>query len=503
MAISIPEPDPDRAREAARATRGVAAVSLGQVASTGLSFLLALIIPRLLGSRDYGNWALFRSVIDFMALLCALGTPAVMSQYYVAARAGGRDGEAGLIFKSLAAGRLAVGVVAAAAGLFLLLASRNPLMDKAAAGFLAVSVLARVAGLAPYLLLYAERRTGRIVLVNILAATLVPALVAAAYYAGGFRLVPPACAAGDAALAAVYWALARPDVRWPRGWLPRARFREMAAFGATLALANTTSLACITMTPYFMSLAGMSSLLIGRVGLAVRLQNILLGLLATAGGTLWPSITSLMETEGVRRSVVWQSLFHRLGGVLILAAAGGFLAVAGWAVPLVWGVEFTPAIPVIGLWFGVTLAYWIGMRHALFAQLVRSPATVLKASAWLYAVFVPLFVVFGRSGSGVETVLALLGGALAFAASLVFTVRRNWNVSLDARRLLLPLAVNAALAAFLQWGETSRFWMPAGLAWAGLFVASVMASHCLRVHEVTEILTALRRPRPRREAPPG
>ncbi|HOW98554.1 MAG TPA: lipopolysaccharide biosynthesis protein [Kiritimatiellia bacterium] len=483
-----------RRREVSRATRGVVAVTAGQVVSIAISLALALVIPRLLGARDFGNWALFRSVIDFIALLCALGTPAVMSQYYVGARAAGREEEAGLIFKSVAATRFIVAVLAATAGGLLLLASRNPLMTGAAAGFLALSVLARVAGLAPFLLLYAERRAGRIVCINVAQALLVPVAVAGAYVAGGFRWVPPACAVGDLALAGLNWVVAWPDVRWPRGWLTRARFRELASFGIMLALAHTSAMAYITMAPYFMSLAGMSSVLIGRVGLAVRLQNVLLGLLGTAGGALWPSITILMETEGVRRSVVWQSLFSRLGGVLILAAAGVFMTVAGWAVPFVLGKDFTPAIPVISLWLLMTLFFWLGMRYALFGQLMKSPGRVLKASLWMFAVFIPLFLLFGRTGSGVETVWALLAGTLVYALYLAITTRRKWGISLDSIRLLLPLAVTAGLAVYaIRAGPGGLGW-PAPAAWLVVFVASVFVSRSLRVHELTGIISSLRRP---------
>lgn len=492
--MPIREPGPDRAREASRATRGAAIVGAGQVVSTALSFALALVVPRLLGSRDYGNWAVFRSVIDFIALLCTLGTPAVLSQYYVEARARKDDLEAGLIFKSVAVTRLGVGAVSGAAGFVLIMASRSPVMNTPAAAYLAFSVLARVAGLAPYLLLYAERRTGRIVVLNILFSALVPALVAAAYAIGGFRLVPPACALGDGISAAMSWLLAAPCVRWPRGWLPRRRFREIASFGAVLALANTTAMAYITMAPYFMSLAGMSSLLIGRVGLAVRLQNILLGLLGTAGGALWPSITLMHETEGLRRSVVWQSLFCRLGGVFILAVTGLFLAVADWAVPWAWGPDFIPAIPVIGLWFGMTLAFWIGMRYALVGQLMKTPGMVLKASVWMYAVFIPLFLAFGRRGSGVETVLALMGGTLAFMMYAIVSSRRRWQVSLRARRLAWPLLVTGGLAAFSLWGGPPGFAWLALAVWAGLFAWSVFLSRSLHGYEVREILQALRHP---------
>ncbi|MBP7829940.1 MAG: hypothetical protein KA248_08495 [Kiritimatiellae bacterium] len=491
--MPIPEPGPERAREASRAARGVALIGAGQVVSTVLSFVLALAVPRLLGSRDYGNWAVFRSVIDFIALLCTLGTPAVLSQYYVEARARGQELEAGLIFKSVAVMRLGVGAVSAAAGFVLIMASRSAVMNTPAAAYLAFSVLARVAGLAPYLLLYAERRTGRIVVLNILFTALVPALVAAGYALGGFRLVPPACALGDGLSAAASWLLAAPCIRWPRGWLPGRRLREITSFGAILALAHTASMAYVTMAPYFMSLAGMSSLLIGRVGLAVRLQNILLGLLGTAGGALWPSITLMHETEGLQRSVVWQSLFCRLGGVLILAVTGLFLAVADWAVPWAWGPDFIPAIPVISLWFGMTLAFWVGMRYALVGQLMKTPGVVLKASFWMYAVFVPLFLAYGRSGSGVETVLALLGGTLAFMAYAIASAWRQWQVSLRARRLAAPLLITAGLGAFIRWERGPDFAWPALAVWAVLFAWSVFVSRSLRGYEARDIWQALRR----------
>ncbi|MBU1909442.1 MAG: hypothetical protein KJ726_05285, partial [Verrucomicrobia bacterium] len=146
------------------------------------------------------------------------------------------------------------------------------------------------------------------------------------------------------------------------------------------------------------------------------------------------------------------------------------------------------------LWFGMTLSFWVGIRYALFGQLMKNPAVVLKASAWMYAVFASLFLAFARRGSGVETVAILLAGTLAFMSYLVFSVRRLWTVSLHARRLLLPLAVTLGMVYFKHWLTTPGRSLIALAVWMGVFTLSVFASRSLRGYEVQEIIAALRHP---------
>lgn len=492
----------DRRKEAARATTGVATVAAAQVLSTLLSLVLALIVPRLLGAGDYGNWALFRSVIDFMSLLCVLGSPVILARYYVEALTRGDRTEAGLIFKAVAVTRLVAGLAAAAAGCLLIATNPSEAMDLRAGLFLAWSIMARVVGVTFVMLLYAEQRTNRVAVVNVLTAVLVPAFIALAYVRGGFRLVPPACALGDTVFAVACCLLGRRLVLWPRGWLPRRLWKEITSFGLATAVAMTASSVYVTMAPYFMSLVRMDSVYIGYVGLAVRLQGILLGVLGTAGGALWPSVTIVLETEGIERSVVWQSLFSRLGAVLIMAAAGIFLVVADWAVPLVWGADFAPAVPVIALWFAVTLAFWIGIRYMLVGLLMKKPSVAVWSTAWMFGVFAPALAVLGKRGDGLGMVGAMLIGVLACIVSSTVLVRRYWGVSLQSSRLVLPLIATAALLLVRPWLSAPAAAALALPLWAVVFVAAVFVSRSLQGYEVKEILQILRRPA-RAGGPPG
>lgn len=482
----------ERRQEAARAASGAAVIGIGHVVTMLAMAALTIIVPRVLGSSDYGSWVLFRSVFSLLLTACMLGTPAIMSRHYVAAMAAGdRDG-AGRLFKSVAVFRLLAALAAAAAGFLLLLALRNPALGAPAGVLLAWSIIAQSTGITFQLLLFAEREMRRIAVLNFLQSVLAPLGVTLAYLAGSFRWVPAGCAVGDTLFALSAYFVARPRLPWPAGWLERGKRGPLVAFGGGAAVANTARAVYGETASYLMGLAGVDPRYIGFLGLALRVKEVVNGLLRTTSTAMFPSIARILETEGLERSVIWQGLLCRLGALLALSASGVFLIVGRFLVPLLWGDAFAPAVDVVSLCLVMVVPLWIGFQHSDTTLLMHKPLLAVKTVGWLYGVFLLSFVLLHRWGGAVGTVVAMLAGSVFFVASSIVYVRRAWNVHLQVSRLIVPLVVVLAAVPAGRWVHSAGGAVVAVAAWLALFAAGALASRSLTWTELKDILRNLR-----------
>ncbi|MFH0879137.1 MAG: hypothetical protein V2A34_05455, partial [Lentisphaerota bacterium] len=130
-----------RQKEAGHAVKGAVHIGLGQAASAAIGLVSSMFITRVLGSADYGNWVLFRSIISIVVGFSLMGTPEVMARFFVAPLAEGKRDEAGRVFKVVALFRMLLFGLAAGAGFFLLLAADYSFASAANAFYLAASVV--------------------------------------------------------------------------------------------------------------------------------------------------------------------------------------------------------------------------------------------------------------------------------------------------------------------------------------------------------------------------
>ncbi|HOW97360.1 MAG TPA: hypothetical protein P5567_13035 [Kiritimatiellia bacterium] len=480
--------------ESFRAVSGAMAIGAGQAAIILVSLCTTMLMPRLFGAEDFGRWVLFRSVISLAMILCVSGSSELMGRYYVALRAEGRDADAGRLFKLVFAFRLALAGLGALASGLLLAASTRVALGGEAAVLSGASVLLLVIGMSFHAVLYSERRMPRVAALNLLNASLVPAVVLAAYAAAGFRWVPRACVLGDALYALAAFALARGPMQWAAGWPPRARWPEYGRFVATAGFSNALVSVYGNLPPYLMAGAGMDAAQIAFMGLAVRVGDIVRMTLVSVGGALFPSITWVYEREGLDRALRWQGIATRFGAVAALAAAGVFAAAGGGLVRLVWGAAYDGAVPAIGLVLFSVVFLWIGFQHGWLGMLLKSATPFAAGSLALVLSFPLLFRVLGPAGGARGVAQAQFLCAAGFMALVMTHVRLGWKQGLPVARLAAP-----ALAAAAAWplGFGSRLGLPAGLAaaalWAACFAAVTFLSGSLRWAEVAEIAGRLRR----------
>lgn len=478
--------------ESARAVSGALAIGTGQAAVVVVAAFTALFLPRVFGVDDYGRWILYRSVISLLVFLCVAGTSDLLGRYYVAEAAQGRRDDAARLFKLVAATR-GVGVLVGSVVSFLVLRSSVRLSLGTPARVLSgVSIAMIVAGLTFQALLYCERRMRRMALLNVLNAGLVPALVLAARWAVGFRLVPWAAAAGDAAYALVALGLARDLVRWPRGWPPCNRWPGLLKFAAGAGFATMAMSLYANLPPSLMLMAGMSAAELGLMGLALRVGELVKMTLVATGSALFPSIIFVFEHGGAERAVQWQERALRIGALLALAAAGVFGVLGSTLVPLIWGEAYRAAVGPMALLLLSNAFVWVGLQHGWFGMLMRSGTVAAASGAGLVLSFLVLFRVFSAAGArGVA--MALLGASVLFMVFSILHARLAWGRRFPLHRLGLPLA----LAAATLWiPETLTASLPVAFLCAGCWLAAFAAAAALggglRLLEVRELWAHLR-----------
>ena len=491
--LESPVNEPTR-EESFRAVSGAVAIGAGQAAIILISLGVTMLMPRLFGAEDFGRWVLFRSVISLAMVLCVSGSAELLGRYYVAMRAEGRDADAGRLFKLVLAFRLALACLAAPAGALLLGGSTRFAFGAEAAVLSGASVLLLVIGMSFHAVPYSERHMRRVAALNLLNASLVPALVLGAYAAGGFRWVPRACALGDALYALAAFALARGLLPRAPGWPPRARWAEYGRFVAAAGFSNALISVYGNLPPYLMAGAGMDAAQIAFMGLAIRVGDIVRMTLVSVGGSLFPSITWVYEREGMDRALRWQGLAARFGAVAALAAAGLFAAAGGGLVRLVWGAAYDGAVPAIGLVLFSVAFLWIGFQHGWLGLLLKSALPFAAGSLALVVSFPVLFHVLGPVGGARGVAQAQFFSAALFMILVMTHVRLGWRQGLAVGRLAAP-ALAAAAAWPLAFG--ARLGPAAGLAvaalWAACFAAATLLSGSVRWAEVAEIAGRLRR----------
>jgi len=480
--------------EATRAVDGALSVGIGQGVNVVVGVVMAMLVPRLLGAADYGNWVLYRSVATLVVGLSALGTAEVVGRFYMPRAAGGDAHGAGRIFKGVVAVRAAATAAAALVGFGLIVRSSGALSSVADGLLLAASIGLQGMQAAFLLLLYGNGRLRPVALIQVLGSATVPLAVLLAHSAGGLRWVPAGCAIGDAATAILTVSLARPARAWVKGWLGLREYAAMFAVGGVLAASNAARDLLNSLVPYLMLLRSYGVEAIGYVGLAARVGMLAFFSLSMVGAALFPALVQVHETEGLARAQRWSDLASRLGTALLGLIIGAFLLLGRWLVPPVFGAEYRDATPVLAVTLCAVIPLWLAGQWARLAMLTRQTLAYPAAAAGLLIGYAACFYGLPADRAGLNAAWSLLAGASLYALTFAACLQPKLPARLvGIRPLLLPLLL---VGACWPLSRLAASWpVAAGLtiAWAAAYALGMLLGGSVRPHEIADILRALRR----------
>ncbi|MBN1268356.1 MAG: polysaccharide biosynthesis C-terminal domain-containing protein [Kiritimatiellae bacterium] len=474
--------------EAVKATSGVMYMSLASVASLVVESVLALAVPAVLGRTDYGNWVVFRSIIGMMFTSSLLGIGRVVGVYYVSKVANQQHLEAARLYKAIMSIRVVVGLLVASIGFALVLASGNPSLTSTAGGLLACCILFKVVSNTLILLMYGHREFGKLAVASFLQQCTVPLVIMLGYMAGGFSLVPWACALADGAIMLACVVMAGRHVSWPKGWPAREEMRTVLHFAGLVTVSTLSMNMLMNGIPYLMGLVGVSVVQIGYFGLAVRIANLGHHTLQQLANSIFPSFRVVLETHGTGKVMQWRSFICRLGTLIILAVLGSFLLVGHRLVPVLWGKDFAQATPLIALLLVALVPQWIGTEYIAVLTLVEKPSETAKSVLWLTAVFLPVFFWLTPSLAATGAALALLAGMLVRMLSTMFYTWRQVHDHLGLTRLWVPGLVAAAAFGIEKLADSAALELLALAGWVLVFAASAVLSRSITREEVLRLI---------------
>lgn len=471
--------------------------AMGFALSSVLGLLMAILVPKVLGIRDYGNWVIFRSMGNLLLALTTLGASQVLSRFYVSDRTTGRDLQAFRLFKTLTVARLLLSFMAAAVGAVLLISLRNPSLGYPAALCLILSVLSQSLLISFMLLLNSERLMVRIAFLLVVRSVFVPGLLLLIYPTWGFAGVPVACAIGDGLMALLYMVCSAGVLRWPRGWLERPQWSMMIRFAGMTAVSIALYSLYPQLLPFLMGHRQMPVEEIGLIGLAFRCTRLLQGALGSVATALFPFLVLALQKENDARAVKWQSLICRLGLAVIMAAVGTFIVMGQHLVRWIWGTAYEGVSEVILLCLIALVPAWTGHQYCQLGILFKQTRVFATATVVLVILSLSLFLfgpVHGARGSAV----AWCVGTLGFAAVARVMARRATGHNLELAGIAAPVA--SILALILVRNVTSTLTGDLILwgVWALIFSGLCVLTGCLRRYEIREIVHQLIR----REEPP-
>ncbi len=468
---------------AASVTSDSVAAGIGHVATVLVGAIAAVFMPRLLGVAHFGHWVLFRTIILLASTTTSMGTMQIMSRFY-APLATTNTVAAGRLFKAVATARLLFGIVAACLGYVLLRLLGGAIFDPTDAALLALAVLFRATAITGSILLYGTTRIRRVTILHFLMGAGVPLWVLGGYLLGGFACIPAACALGEGLVLLAAYGLARPHLTWPGGWPERERLLEVLRFGGHVAPAVLGTGVCADVATCLAAVFGATESQMAFVGLALRLQGMLLAGLMAMNRAILPSLAVATEQSGVHQSLTWVSLLSRTGSVFILGAIGATAFIGRPLIVWIWGPEFLPALVPICLALAATLPMWLAATHVNLAIVLNHPELQLRSVAWLYIGLVAILFGVPIIPIPERTILALMVGAACCMTSLIIGLRRHDCACPDLHRLwgvtviaILPIMFVEHIADPLRMA----------LVWACAFIAAVLLSRGVRLGELMRI----------------
>jgi len=291
----------------------------------------------------------------------------------------------------------------------------------------------------------------------------------------------------------VFLWLVRRHLAWPAGWPGREERREVASFAGSVAFSSLLLNLFGSLVPYLMGVLGAGIVAIGHVGLALRLSQLVQGVLQQLSGAVFPATRVALEKFGFGKVRAWRSFACRLGAVAVLAVSGVFALAGRFIVARVWGADFAGSAGVIALAFAGLLPRWIGDQYSAMFMVDEKPGLTARSVTAMLGAFVPLAVLWMPRGGGVGAMGAMAAGAGAFMAAAWSHMRRLAPEGLGLKALAGPAAWTAAAhLAFVRFPFGP--WAAAALtaAWAAGFAALVLGTGSLALFELRQLAGHMR-----------
>lgn len=393
----------------------------GLQSAGGLAF--AVLVPRVMGSDDFGRFALATSVAFWLSVISGLGFTNVTTRYVPALVARGDSAGLSRLLGNLLTLRVASGIAAATVFLGLGLVWWRDL-DAVALLLFGLAIWGQ--GVSGYLfsVFLGMNRAGKWAMSDTLRRWLLLIFVPPGFMWAGFRGAAAAVALTELVVVVVGLRLgplplARADLRPDREFLaPYIRF----------------GLAFLAIHVLYVAFLGSGELLVrafsgayaevGFFNLAHGIYLVPAALLPQFMLAFAPQLSRLLESGGAAELGRWT---QRLARVLAASAMLGVLAawcLAGPYVPLVFGRAFAPVAPNLAALAVAFLALTLGSVPSLLTLVHEQPrpsvtAAILRlALFWLLAP--PLIALWGSFGAAA----AVLGTVTVHTLYLVWRTRR-------------------------------------------------------------------------------
>ena len=394
--------------------QGVWALLSSRVVILLLGFILAIALPRIMGSADYGYWILFRSIITILVGVSVVGSSSLMNIHYVTHRSKGQNVEAALLFKTVLLFRLLVGILLSILGYFLLVNLKHDVFGPVEGLWVTLSILLKVLGSSCLLLLVGERQYRRFAVALLAQQCLVPFVVLLMYYKGGFAWVAPGCALGEALGLIFYVILVSQFLSWPKGMIPRSELKSLSGFAGTMMASQYINNMYIQGIPYLMGVLSVPVHIVGYVGLALRLRMLLWSAIRQMSGTVNASLRKLLDLGERERAGQWQQFICRIGVIVFMFGSGLFGVLGPSILRSVWGEEYVPGFNIMFITLMGAVFFWKADYDSNFLTLMKKPKWQLYGRIGLLGSAVAVIIALEPQLGGLGAAMGMLVGSVVF-----------------------------------------------------------------------------------------
>lgn len=470
-------------------------VGLNKVAQTIGSVAFVLIIPRMLGADQFGQFAFITSLFIISTKAGDLGLEDVLVRFIPEQVAGDETESIRYLVGRLLAFRLVIGAATGVlAGIWAL--NVTDWMSPAQAVFVGLTIWLYIIALLPYEVLLGLGRVGRWSINTSWRQFALIAAIGLLYgvWKLGFDGVVLALLASQLFFVAL-------GLWWMRAYLSRRYLRldwgavrpylmaGLVFFAANVLLALVHRGGALAIEVLIHDPAQ-----IGFFELGNSLYLMLFLAISQAMMALLPLASRLHVTGGEAEVGRWFALLQRFGVVLAMVIVGGVWGMAPLLVPPVFGEAYRPVIDTLRIGMPALALMMLGYPAGMLAVVWRKPHIRLWAGVWALAataVTMSTIVIWGANGAA----LAVVAGVAAYTAAIWYVIREQVQLAWDKGLLGLGLGVVFLPLFWVGGGASiSSAFMTTALTigLALIFLILAFAFKIITVRELQIIIQALR-----------
>jgi O-antigen/teichoic acid export membrane protein len=485
---------------ARRGVHGVAKMASGRLATQLALMLSALVIPRTLGTHDYGVLAALVAMLSIVQTAVGAGYPIVEARRLAPLWARGPREHAIELGSSIWGARIALSWVGAGALAVWLLLSPELELGRAALLFTVATAILRFCHEASKSLLLPVGRVGSLSLYEFARAALMLPIAVLCFPRFGLE----GLLAGMAALHAALLVASSSTLRAASGF--RAVFPKWSIARSHLSMNGAGAVAAIAA----MVQAQFSVYAVARhasaseaayLGLAAQLYTLLQTFFLSARRALMPLLSELEARGDAERLAEWSVTLLRYATAGLAAGLITWSLLGDWLVRTLIGERFAPVAPCAS-WMLVASMCFCGGATCNGLLFVRERPGRAAANSVLYSIATVAGLVLALGGAGRAEGAAVEVSKVYALAAAVFFVEAWIGLGLGARLWLslgrVGLLALPALLAFgltgLSLGLGARIAL--ALALVVSYAAAAVALGLLPARELRELRRLLRAPRP-------